>query len=102
VVQAEDLISPSALKRRELRLAAIAQAKATIEARAAERLARERAKQEQRSGKKPRGRPPEPPTGRVKNSDPVNLTAEDSRIMTVAAAASTSATTRRRPSLAAG
>ena len=68
---------PEELERRELRLAAIAEAKAKIEARAAERLAREqaehqsklaaRAEQEQRSGKKPRGRSPEPPTDGVKD-----------------------------------
>src|SRR6266481_8170680 len=59
---------PEELERRELRLAAIAAAKAKIEARAEERLEREqaehqsklaaRAEQEKRTGKKPRGRPP--------------------------------------------
>jgi transposase len=85
---------PEELARRELRLAAIAEAKAKIEARAAERLAREqtehqsklaaRAEQEKRTGKKPGGRPPEPPTGGVKDTDQVNLTDEESRIMKVA------------------
>lgn len=85
---------PEELERRELRLAAIAEAKAKIEARAAERLAREqaehqsklaaRAEQEKRTGKKPRGRTPEPPTGGVKEKDQVNLTDEESRIMKVA------------------
>ena len=85
---------PEELERRELRLAAIAEAKAKIEARAQERLEREqaehqsklaaRAEQEKRTGKKPRGRPPEPPTGGVKEKDQVNLTDEDSRIMKVA------------------
>ena len=85
---------PEELERRELRLAAIAAAKAQIEARAAERLEREqaehqsklaaRAEQEKRTGKKPRGRPPEPPTGGVQDKDQVNLTDEDSRIMKVA------------------
>jgi transposase len=85
---------PEELARRELRLAAIAAAKAKIEARAAERLAREqaehqsklaaRAEQEKRTGKKPRGRTPEPPTGGVKDTDQVNLTDEESRIMKVA------------------
>jgi transposase len=85
---------PEELERRELRLAAIAAAKAKIEARAEERLEREqaehqsklaaRAEQEQRTGKKPRGRPPEPPTGGVQDKDQVNLTDEDSRIMKVA------------------
>ena len=85
---------PEELERRELRLAAIAEAKAKIEARAEERLEREqaehqaklaaRAEQEKRTGKKPRGRPPEPPTGGVNEKDQVNLTDEDSRIMKVA------------------
>jgi transposase len=90
----EGMSIPQELERRELRLAAIAEAKAKIQARAEERLAREqaehesklaaRAEQEKRSGKKPRGRPPEPPTGGVKDSDQVNLTDEESRIMKVA------------------
>lgn len=85
---------PEELERRELRLAAIAEAKAKIEARADERLEREqaehqaklaaRAEQEKLTGKKPRGRPPEPPTGGVRESDQINLTDEDSRIMKVA------------------
>ncbi|MGB6489653.1 MAG: IS1182 family transposase [Steroidobacteraceae bacterium] len=85
---------PEELERRELRLAAIAEAKAKIQARAQERLQREqaehqsklaaRAEHEKRTGKKPRGRPPEPPTGGVKEKDQVNLTDEDSRIMKVA------------------
>jgi hypothetical protein len=85
---------PEELERRETRLAAIAEAKAKIEARARERLEREqaehqgklaaRAAQEKRTGKKPRGRPPEPPTGGVKDTEQVNLTDEDSRIMKVA------------------
>jgi transposase len=85
---------PEELERRELRLAAIAEAKAKIQARAEERVQRERAEhesklaaraeQEKRTGKKPRGRPPEPPTGGVKEKDQINLTDEDSRIMKVA------------------
>jgi transposase len=85
---------PEELERRELRLAAIAAAKAKIEARAEERLERDqgehqsrlaaRAEQEKRTGKKPRGRPPEPPTGGVREQDQVNLTDEESRIMKVA------------------
>ena len=85
---------PEELERRELRLAAIAEAKAKIEARAEERLQRDqaehesklaaRAEREKNTGKKPRGRPPEPPTGGVKEKDQVNLTDEDSRIMKVA------------------
>jgi transposase len=85
---------PEELERRELRLAAIAEAKAKIEARADERLEHEqaehqsrlatRAEQEKRTGKKPPGRPPEPPTGGVREQDQINLTDEDSRIMKVA------------------
>jgi hypothetical protein len=77
-------------ERRELRLAAIAAAKARIDARAKERLEREqaehqsklatRSEHEKRTGKKPRG-PPEPPTGGVQDKGQVNLTDEDSRIM---------------------
>jgi hypothetical protein len=85
---------PEELERRELRLAAIAEAKVKIEARAEERLAQEqaehqakmavRAEQEQRTGKKPGGRPPAPPTGGVRESDQINLTDEESRLMRVA------------------
>ena len=85
---------PQELERREVRLAAIAEAKAKIETRAEERLQRDeaehqaklaaRAEQERQTGKKPRGRPPEPPTGGVREKDQVNLTDEDSRIMKVA------------------
>jgi hypothetical protein len=85
---------PEELERREVRLAAIAEAKAKIEARAEERdeladveyqakLAA-RAEQEKLTGKKPGGRPPAPPTGGVRESDQLNLTDEDSRIMKVA------------------
>jgi hypothetical protein len=85
---------PEELERREVRLAAIAAAKVKIEARAEDRLEREqaehqsklaaRAEQEERTGKKTRGPPPGPPTGGVKDTDQVNLTDEDSRIMKVA------------------
>ena len=62
---------PEELARREARLAEIARARAAIEARAKERLAREQAEYEAKmaareakaaaTGKKPSGRPPEPP-----------------------------------------
>lgn len=84
---------PEELQRRETRLAAIAQAKAKIEARAAQRHEHEKAafddklKQRQAkeaaSGKKPGGRPPKPPQAGVKDSDQINLTDEESRIMPV-------------------
>jgi transposase/IS5 family transposase len=82
---------PAELARRETRLAAIAAAKAEIERRAAERLAREQAEYEAKlaareqkakdSGKRPGGKPPEPPTGGVRPTDQVNLTDPESRIM---------------------
>ena len=85
---------PEELERRELRLAAIAEAKAKIEARAQERFEGEqtehqaqrlaRQEQEKRTGKKPRGRPPTPPSGGVGAKEQINLTDEDSRIMPAA------------------
>ena len=85
---------PEEIKRREDRLAVMAQAKTKIEARAAERYQREKAaydeqmarraaKQEQ-SGKKAGGKPPEPPQAGPKVTDQINLTDEESRIMPVA------------------
>ncbi len=82
---------PKELARREERLAAIRQAKAQIEARAAERDALERAEFEAkmkardektaRTGKKPGGKPPAPPSSGVRPTDQINLTDEDSRVM---------------------
>ncbi len=63
---------PKELARREERLAAIRQAKAQIEARD-EKTAR--------TGKKPGGKPPAPPSSGVRPTDQINLTDEDSRIM---------------------
>ncbi len=87
----EGLSIPAELARREERLAAIRQAKAQIEARAAERNALEQADYEAkikvreekttRTGKKPRGKPPAPPSAGVRPSDQINLTDEDSRIL---------------------
>lgn len=87
----EGLSIPQELSRREERLAAIRQAKAQIEARAAEREAQEqadfdaqmKAREEKttRTGKKPGGRPPSPPSPGVRPTDQVNLTDADSRIM---------------------
>jgi hypothetical protein len=84
---------PKELKLREDRLAAMAAAKAKIATRAAERYAREKAEfdekiskretQEKETGKKPRGKPPAPPEPGVKDSDQINLTDEESRIMKV-------------------
>ena len=79
------------MKRREDRLAAIAQAKAEIERRAqvrdeAERAAYEeklerRRKKEKETGKKMGGRPPQAPTPGPRKQDQVNFTDEESRIM---------------------
>ena len=85
---------PKELKLREDRLAAMAAAKAKIAARAAERYAREKAEfdekmsqreaKEKESGKKPRGKAPIAPEPGAKDSDQINLTDEESRIMPVA------------------
>lgn len=85
---------PKELKLREDRLAAMAAAKTKIAARAAERYSKEKAEfdekmskrqaREQDTGKKPRGNTPKPPAPGAKDSDQINLTDEDSRIMPVA------------------
>ena len=87
----EGLSIPEELLRREERLAAIRQAKAQIEARAAERDAQEKADLDAkmkaredktaRTGKKPGGKPPAPPSGGVRPTDQINLTDPDSRVM---------------------
>ncbi len=84
---------PEELKGREERLAAIAAAKAKIEARAAERFAGEQADYEAKlagraakaaSGRKPGGKPPKAPTPGPRPEDQINLTDEPSGIMPVA------------------
>lgn len=82
---------PEELERREARLAALAEAKQKIEARVAEREQAEyeakleaRAERERRTGKKPGGRAPKPPSGTVADKEQINLTDEESRIMPVA------------------
>ncbi|MFC4346208.1 transposase, partial [Cupriavidus numazuensis] len=83
---------PAEIARREDRLSAIALAKAKIEQRAAERHQLEQQEYEAKTakrkskrdaGKKPRGKDPEPPEAGPKDSDQVNLTDEQSRIMPV-------------------
>ena len=84
---------PDEIKRREDRLAAIAAAKAKIEARARERFEREQAEyqaklakrqaKEKATGKKRGGKPPKPPQPGPRPEDQINLTDEDSRIMKV-------------------
>ena len=87
----EGMNIPEELIRRELRLKAIATAKAKIEQRAAERFAKEqkayeeklaaRKAKEKETGKKPKGRSPVSPHPGPKIKDQVNLTDSDSRIM---------------------
>jgi transposase len=76
---------------REGRLVNLAQAKRVLEARAQERYAaeqaeyaaklRERQAKARRTGRKPGGRPPEPPTPGPRDQDQYNFTDPDSRIM---------------------
>lgn len=85
---------PEELARREDRLARIVAAKAAIEARANERLARQqaeyqaklaaRAEKTENTGRKPGGSPPAPPPAGPGPKDQINLTDADSRIMPVA------------------
>jgi transposase len=85
---------PEELERREKRLETLAAARATIEARAKERFEREQAEHQAKlaarqakaeaTGKKPRGKPPQPPVEGPLPTDQVNLTDEESRIMPVA------------------
>jgi transposase len=85
---------PEEIKRREDRLAVMAAAKVKIAARAAERHQREqaeydekmarRAAKEAETGKKPGGKLPKAPEPGAKDSDQINLTDEESRIMPVA------------------
>jgi transposase len=85
---------PEEIKRREDRIKLMAVAKAKIAARAEERYAREKADYEQKmarraateqdTGKKPGGKPPQPPVAGARDEDQINLTDEESRIMPVA------------------
>jgi hypothetical protein len=85
---------PEELARREDRLAKLAEARAKIEARAKERYEREKAEHEAKlaareakakaTGKKPGGKPPQPPAEGALPTDQINLTDEESRIMPVA------------------
>lgn len=89
---AEGMDIPAELARREERLKALQEAKAKLVARAAERdrvaqaeyeakLARREA--QTKEGKKPRGKEPKPPQAGVRETDQINLTDEESRIMPV-------------------
>src|SRR6266403_4767325 len=85
---------PEELARREKRLAKLAEARAKLEARAKERYEREKAEHEAKlaaraakakaTGKKPGGKPPQPPVEGALPTDQINLTDEESRIMPVA------------------
>ena len=76
---------------RQERLARLAEAKKVLQARAQERQAAEQAEYEakqrereakaQRSGRKPRGRPPTPPSADPQDKDQYNFTDPESRIM---------------------
>jgi transposase/IS5 family transposase len=82
---------PEELERRQERLKAISEAKAKLEARAAERHAAEQAEYEakkaereakaQATGRPPKGPEPKPPAPGVRDNDQINLTDEESRIM---------------------
>jgi len=89
---ADGMDIPEEIARREQRLAAIAEAKAKIEARAKERddaeqqaFEEKQAKREaqRQAGKPPGGREPKAPQTGPRESDQVNLTDEQSRIMAV-------------------
>jgi transposase len=87
----EGMHLPDEIARREARLERLAEAKAVLEARAAARQAEEQAAyeaklherqvQEERTGKKPRGKPPAPPTPGPRDKDQYNFTDPDSRVM---------------------
>jgi transposase len=76
---------------RQERLARLAEAKNVLQARAQERQAaeqaeyeaklRERAAKAERTGRKPGGRPPPPPSGEPQDKDQYNFTDPESRIM---------------------
>ena len=82
---------PTELSIRQERVKAIKEAKAEIERRAAQRHAEEqkvyetkvakRAKKEQQTGKKTKGKKPQPPTAGPTQKDQVNLNDQESRIM---------------------
>ncbi|MHB8256704.1 MAG: transposase, partial [Acidiferrobacterales bacterium] len=90
----EGLCVPAEIARREDQLAAIAAAKAKIEARARKRYLREQAESDAKlkareekaakTGRKPGGKPPVPPSEAPRAEDQANLTDDESRIMKVA------------------
>ncbi len=98
----DGLSIPEELARREERLRKMAKARAKIEARARERYQRELAEHEAKlaaraaktaaTGKKPGGKPPEPPSAGPLPKDQINLTDETRASCRWPAAASTNAT----------
>jgi transposase len=82
---------PEEIKRREDRLAVMDAARTKIEARAKVRFDAEQAAYEEKlakraartldTGRKPGGKPPQPPSAAPRAEDQINLTDEDSRIM---------------------
>ena len=90
----DGLSVPDELARREQRLRKLAEARAKIEARAQERFAHEQAEHQAKlaareaktkaTGKRPGGKPPEPPAAGPLPTDQINLTDDQSRIMPVA------------------
>jgi transposase len=89
----DGLTIPDEIKRREDRIAKLREATQAMEARAAERLIEEQAAyqeklaarqaKEQSTGKKPTGKPPEPPQQGPRDQDQYNFTDPESRIMKV-------------------
>lgn len=87
----DGLTIPEEIKRREDRIARLAEAKNVMEARAAERLIEEQAAyqeklaareaKEQSTGKKPPGKAPAPPQEGPRDKDQYNFTDPESRIM---------------------
>ena len=89
----DGLSVPAEIARREEQLRAITEAKAKIEARAKARYEKEKAdfdakiaareEKASKTGKKPSGKPPTPPSAAAREEDQVNLTDDESRIMKV-------------------
>ena len=87
----DGLVISAEIALRTARLARLAEAKAVLEARANERHAleqaeydakvREREAKAAKSGRKPGGRPPQPPTAGPRAKDQYNFTDPDSRVM---------------------
>jgi len=87
----DGLVISDEIALRTARLARLAEAKAVLEARAKERHAleqaeydakvREREEKAAQSGRKPGGRPPQPPTAGPRAKDQYNFTDPDSRVM---------------------